>query len=70
MDNPNMMAQGKKCGCPHHKVVPLLLVLTGATVLAGNFGWLSAEIVNWTWPTLVLVVGVFKLTEGNMCKCC
>lgn len=70
MDTPtNATGSGKVCRCPHHKVVPLLVVLFGLDFLFGNLGWLPTGFVNASWPLLVILAGGMKLGKG-MCKCC
>ena len=59
----------KTCKCPHHKVMPVLVVLFGLTFLLGYWGTLGWSTVNTIWPILVILGGVFKMTE-SMCKCC
>lgn len=60
-----------KCNCPHHKVIPLLIVLFGLTFLLGELGVLSSGAVSMIWPILVVVGGLMKLGEkAGMCKCC
>ena len=63
--------QGMKnmCPCPHHKVVPVAIVLVGVTFLLGNWNILTWNAVNTIWPILVIVGGLTKLTS-NKCKCC
>ncbi len=68
MENPNMQ-QGKKCDCPHHKVVPVLTILFGLIFLLANWGVLTWSFVGWAWPVLVIIAGGTKLGE-NKCKCC
>lgn len=58
-----------KCGCFHHKMGPLLVVLFGLLFLLGNLNLIAAGTVSITWPILVLIGGLIKLTKG-MCKCC
>lgn len=57
------------CKCPHHKVVPLMVVLFGLTFLLGNFGILSSSFVDIVWPILVVIGGGAKLFESK-CTCC
>ena len=70
----NQMMGGKcegdcKCSCPHHKVVPLMIVLIALTFLLGNLGTLTASFVGIAWPVLLGVAGLTKLCSGS-CKCC
>lgn len=61
--------QGGMCGCPHHKVGPLLIVLIGITFLLGALGYVSAGAVAVTWPILLILIGAMKMSKG-MCGCC
>ncbi len=63
------MTQGKMCGCPHHKIVPLVIILIGLDFLLMNLGYVSDGFVATSWPVLLIVAGVMKFTKG-MCKCC
>lgn len=70
MGNQGMeMKEGMTCKCPHHKIVPLLIVLFGLDFLAGAMGWLSMNFVNVSWPILVILAGAMKMMGGK-CKCC
>jgi hypothetical protein len=68
MDNPNM-PQGKVCGCPHHKVIPLLVIFFGLDFLLGSLNVFTPEFVEYSWPVLVILAGGMKLMKGR-CKCC
>jgi hypothetical protein len=61
--------QGGMCKCPHHKVIPVLIVLFGLTFLLGALGVISGNTVSIIWPSLIILGGLMKLTKG-MCKCC
>ena len=63
------MMKGKTCGCPHHKVVPLLIVLFALAFLLEDFMVLPVNVVNIIWPVLVGLAGIMQLMEGS-CKCC
>ena len=65
MDN---MGKGMTCGCPHHKMVPLLVVLFGLAFLLEALGMLNMSFVNVAWPVLVILAGLMKMFKG-MCKC-
>ena len=67
--NPEVVMHGKVCGCPHHKMIPLLVVLLGVLFLLGNLGKVSSEVVVIVWPIVVIVGGLQKMF-GHMCKCC
>ncbi|KND50405.1 MAG: hypothetical protein AB202_01990 [Parcubacteria bacterium C7867-007] len=56
------------CRCPHHLVQPILIILFGGSFLAGNMGYLGADIIRIVWPTLIILIGVAKLFAGS-CKC-
>ena len=61
--------QGGVCKCPHHKVVPTLVVLFGLMFLLEALGFISTSTVDVVWPLFVIAGGLMKLT-GGMCKCC
>ncbi len=69
MDNMQMGGEMKVCKCPHHKMMPILLIVAGLVFLAGNMGWLSAYWVGIIWPLLLIIAGIKKLVM-RMCKCC
>ena len=63
------MTPGKTCGCVHHKIVPILTVLFALTFLFGAFDVITDRFVEITWPILVGLAGLMKMSE-RMCKCC
>jgi hypothetical protein len=63
------MGKGMKCGCPHHKVVPLMVVLFGLTFLLRAMGTITPETAGMIWPIVVIIAGGTKLFS-NSCKCC
>ena len=63
------MPQGASCKCPHHKMMPLMIVLIGLTFLLGAFNILSPMVVAVIWPILLILIGLQKMFKG-MCKCC
>lgn len=60
---------GMMCRCPHHKVVPGLIVLIAVAFLLKAYGVLSAGTVDIAWPVLLGLIGLMKMSKG-MCKCC
>jgi hypothetical protein len=70
MQNAQGMPGSKMvCKCPHHKVVPILVVLFGLTFLLGALHIFSAGVVAVLWPLILIVGGLFKMTSKS-CKCC
>lgn len=65
----NMTADGKMCRCTHHSVMPVLIVAFGLVFLLGAFDVLSAWAVSITWPVIVMIGGLTKMT-ARMCTCC
>lgn len=57
------------CNCPHHKAIPVFIILIAVTFLAGEWGMLSAASVAMIWPVLLGAIGVTKLMKGK-CSCC
>ena len=69
MDGQNNEMHGMTCKCPHHKMIPLSILLIGVVFLLNAFGMLSMNVVSIIWPILVIVIGGTKMA-GNSCKCC
>ncbi|KND49228.1 MAG: hypothetical protein AB203_02420 [Parcubacteria bacterium C7867-008] len=64
----NHVNTSSSCRCPHHLVQPILIILFGGAFLAGNTGYLTADIIRIVWPSLIILTGVAKLFGGS-CKC-
>lgn len=62
-----MAGKGMACKCPHHKVVPWLVIAIGVDFLLGAVNVLTWSFVYITWPILLIVAGIVKL---NRCGCC
>jgi hypothetical protein len=58
-----------RCSCLHHQVAPAALVLIGLAFLGNALGWLSDTLLTLSWPTLLVIAGLAKLT-GPRCRCC
>jgi len=59
------------CKCPHHKTMPVLVILFGLTFLLGAWDVVSERFVMIVWPIIVIVAGAMKLADkSGMCKCC
>ena len=65
--NEHMM--GKKCPCPHHKMVPIFLILIGLTFLLNALMVLSNQVTAILWPILLILIGLQKIFESR-CSCC
>jgi hypothetical protein len=63
------MDQGSGCGCVCHKSTGLLIILIGATFLAGAFNVISERLVSIVWPILLIIAGAMKLC-GPIAGCC
>lgn len=63
------MHDGGMCGCPHHKLVPLIIVIIGGAFLLQTLGVLTAATVSMVWPVGLILIGLVKL-GGGMCGCC
>ena len=59
----------KKCGCMHHSMVPIILILIALTFLFGTTGVLSVYTVGIIWPILVIIGSGMKMMS-HRCKCC
>ena len=58
-----------KCACPHHKIMPVLVVVFGLVFLLGSWNIFTASAVSTLWPLIVIVAGLLKMGQGK-CKCC
>ncbi|MEJ0053967.1 MAG: DUF5668 domain-containing protein [bacterium] len=65
MENNHM--EMKVCKCPHHKVVPVAIILIGLAFLLQTWDILTMGAVAVIWPVLLIVIGAVKL---GGCKCC
>ena len=66
-EESHVAGTGKVCNCPHHKVLPWVVVLIGLDFLLGGLGVLAWNFVDITWPILLIIAGGTKLVG---CKCC
>lgn len=65
----DMDMQCGKCGCSHHKAMPVLVVLFGVLFLLGSLNVVTPDLVGTVWPIIVILGGLSKLMSGS-CKCC
>jgi hypothetical protein len=63
----NVVGHGKICKCPHHKVIPIMIILIGLDFLLGAIGTLQPPFVNVSWPILLIIIGGVRL---GGCSCC
>jgi len=67
---PNMGGKNV-CKCPHHKVIPVLIILLGLTFLLEAWNIVTPAFAMTVWPILVIIAGIMKWTQkAGMCKCC
>lgn len=70
MENMPQGGGGKMaCKCPHHMMIPGLVVLFGLLFLLEALGVVAMSLVEVVWPVLVILAGLQKMMEGK-CKCC
>ena len=67
MEGENMQGKGMVCKCPHHKAMPIILVLIGLDFLLGALGVLTMMFVSISWPILLIILGCVKMMH---CGCC
>lgn len=65
----NKCANDKKCGCHHHKAVPIIIIATGVTFLLGALDALNPSTVAIIWPNFLIAIGFMKIMK-RQCKCC
>jgi len=64
-------SHSKLCKCPHHSMVPLLIMLIGFTFFAGAVNILNAQTVTIGWSILLMMIGAMKMMQKQgVCKCC
>ncbi len=69
MDQQMGGGQKMMCGCPHHKAVPILIILFGLLFLLGSWNIVSASMVTMGWPIIIILIGLTKLMKAK-CGCC
>lgn len=69
MNNKGMGMGKNVCKCPHHSVMPILIVLFALVFLLGNLGVFSMGFVNIAWPIIVGAGGIMKMMSRK-CTCC
>lgn len=57
------------CTCPHHRAIPVFIILIAAVLLLGQWEVLTESTVGIVWPILLGAIGVTKFMERN-CSCC
>ena len=57
------------CSCPHHKVVPTLVIVIGLSFLLTSLEVIDAGLRDIIWPIAIILIGLMKIT-GGMCSCC
>ena len=58
-----------KCGCGHHMIVPLLIIIIGVVLLIGGFNAIGLQTLEIITAILVIIIGGAKLM-ARKCKCC
>ena len=66
MDQPNNgNTCGTGCGCGHHRVGAIAVILIGVAFLLEALGVLTANATGIIWPILLIIAAA-----GKLCKCC
>jgi len=50
-------------------IVPMCIILIGLAFLLQSLDLVSAMFVNYSWPVLLIVIGLMKML-GSGCACC
>jgi hypothetical protein len=66
---PVMGDMSKVCNCPHHKVVPILIILIGLNVILSALGVYDLKWMAIIVGALLIVIGGTKI-GGSKCGCC
>jgi len=69
MDEVTTKPHAPTCGCPHHKIVPLGILVAGAAYLLTAFSITTEMFANIVIGIALVAIGGVKLNEGK-CKCC
>jgi len=64
-ENNNGKTCGTGCGCNHHMVGGVAIILIGVAFLLETFGVLSAYATGIIWPILLIIYA-----SGKLCRCC
>lgn len=65
----SMKCETGGCKCPHHKIVPLFIVLIGLVFLLEALHLVTVATTDIVWPFLLILIGLMKMF-GGMCGCC
>lgn len=57
------------CACQHHNVAPFALIGIGLVFLMNAIGVLQDSFAAVTWPILLIIAGLAKVS-GRECACC
>jgi uncharacterized membrane protein len=60
---------GPACNCPHHRAMPIFIVLIGLLFLLNALGYIGMHAVAVTWPIIVILAGLQKMMQRR-CNCC
>ncbi|KND51418.1 MAG: hypothetical protein ABA06_03870 [Parcubacteria bacterium C7867-001] len=55
------------CKCPHHKILPIAIILIALAFLLSTLGVVNPMYVAIAWPVLIIIAMIPKL---GTCKCC
>ena len=61
----NSQVCGTGCGCSHHKVGAIAVILIGVSFLLTAFGVYSESVNSIVWPILLIIAA-----SGKLCRCC
>lgn len=60
---------GKVCGCQHHNITPILVIIFAIAVLLVEFNVITFFVFSIVWPIL-LIIGAGSKVAAKNCKCC
>lgn len=64
-DNNANTCHSCSCGCAHHWIGAVAIILIGVSFLLTAFGVYSESVNSIVWPILLIIAAA-----GKLCRCC
>ena len=69
MPSGSMPQASMYCKCPHHKVIPCLVMLIGLVFLLDALSVITAMAAGVIWSIMLILIGFMMMMKGK-CGCC